>query len=313
MVDLSVSAALPRARLNAAALLRRHGLALALILPAVLVLCAWILVPAINLLWVSLTDYSPGMDTSFVGLRNYTTLIADPEFHAAAIRNVIYVFGVVFLQVAVGLGIALLLDNPIPFRGLFMALLIAPYAVSPIVSVVIWKYMLDPNFGIFNYLLLTVGLPKVPWFSNPTTSMVAVVLVAVWSSFSFTAIVTFAALRAIPAEMVEAARVDGVTRWQLFRYVKFPLILPSLSIVLLFEVIATIREFGIIQTMTGGGPGTSTEIFALYLYRQSFGYFEFGKGAAVGWVMLVVTLLLSAFLVRRSYRGMFPLPAGGGR
>ena len=288
----------------------KNALALLLLLPGVAVLCAWIILPALNLLWVSLTDYSPGLEANFVGPSNYVALLRDPEFHAAALRNIAYVFGVVTLQVSVGLGIALLLDNPIPFRGFFMALLIAPYAVSPIVSVVMWKYMLDPNFGIVNYAFATLGLPKVPWFGNPTTSMIAVVLVAVWTSFSFTAIIAFAALRSIPRELLEAARVDGVTRWQMFCNVRLPLILPSLSVVILFEVITTIREFGIIQTMTGGGPGTSTEIFSLYLYRQSFGYFDFGRGAAVGWIMLAVTLLLSGLLVRRTYRGMFPNSQG---
>lgn len=310
MVELSLSAPRGRAR-SPLHWLAGNGLALLLVLPSIAILVAYILLPALNLLWLSLTDYSPGLDASFVGLDNYVSLIADPAFQAATIRNIVYVFGVVTLQVGVGLLIALLLDNPIPGRALFMALLIAPYAVSPIVAVVMWKYMLDPSFGLVNYVISSAGLPRIPWFANPVTSMLAVVIVAVWSSFSFTAIVAFAALRSIPGEVLEAARVDGATPSQVLLAIKLPLILPALSIVILFEIIYAIREFGIIQTMTGGGPGTSTEIFSLYLYRQAFSYFDFGKGSAVGWIMLLVTLLLSMFLVRRTYRSMFPARKGG--
>lgn len=311
MAELSLARTREQTRMPIVRWLVGNGLALLLILPSIAILIAYIVLPALNLFWLSFTDYSPGLESRFVGLANYTSLIADPAFQAATVRNIIYVAGVVTLQVGVGLLIALLLDNPIPFRAMFMALLIAPYAVSPIVSVVMWKYMLDPSFGLVNYAISSIGLPRVPWFSNPVTSMLAVVIVAVWSSFSFTAIVAFAALRSIPGEILEAARVDGATPAQILFGIKLPLILPALSIVILFEIIYTIREFGIIQTMTGGGPGTSTEIFSLYLYRQAFSYFDFGKGSAVGWIMLLVTLVLSLFLVRRTFRSMFPARQGG--
>jgi multiple sugar transport system permease protein len=312
MAELSLAVpANRRARRPPMRWLAANGLALLLILPSIVIVFAYIVLPALNLLWLSFTDYSPGLDARFVGLSNYVSLLTDPAFQAATLRNIVYVFGVVTLQVGVGLLIALLLDNPLPFRALWMALLIAPYAVSPIVAVVMWKYMLDPSFGLVNYAISSLGIPRIPWFSDPLTSMFAVLVVAVWSSFSFTAIVAFAALRSIPGEMLEAARVDGATPRQILFAIKLPLILPALSIVILFEVIYAIREFGIIQTMTGGGPGTSTEIFSLYLYRQAFSYFDFGKGSAVGWIMLLVTLLLSGVLVRRTYRGMFPVRHGG--
>jgi multiple sugar transport system permease protein len=186
-----------------------------------------------------------------------------------------------------------------------MALIVAPYAVSPIVAVVMWKYMLDPNFGVVNFMIAHAGLPTVAWFTSAGTSMAGIVLIAVWKEFSFVTIVSFAALKAIPGDFVEAARIDGAGYAQVLRHIKLPMILPALAIVTMFRIIYTLREFAIVHTTTGGGPGTSTEILALYLYKEAFRYLNFGAGAATGWLMLVATVLTAGFLVRRTYRGMF--------
>jgi ABC-type sugar transport system permease subunit len=288
---------------------RETALALARISPAIIVLAVIIVLPALDLFWISLNNYSPGIGSDFVGAGNYESLIRDSGFQAAALRSVAYVVGVVLLQLLTGMGIALLLDNALPFRALWTIFLIAPFAVSPIVAVVSWKYLLDPSFGLVNYLITRLGLPPVPWFNGPITSMAGVVIVAVWKGFSFIAIILFAALRAIPSELKEAARIDGATPLQIFRYVKLPLILPALSIVALFEIIHAVREFDIIQTMTGGGPGTSTELFSNYLYRQAFGNFYFGLGASVGWIMLAATVVLASPVIWRTYQRMFTTEA----
>lgn len=296
----AAGAAAPRHRFEANA-----WLAAAFVTPVAVVLAAIVVVPSIQLLWLSFTDASPGMDTQWVGLKNYVRILSDPGFQAALIRNILFVAGVVALEMAVGLGIALLLENPMPLRGLWMALIVAPYAVSPIVAVVMWKYMLDPNFGVVNFMIGHAGLPTVAWFTSAGTSMAGIVLIAVWKEFSFVTIVSFAALKAIPGDFVEAARIDGAGYAQILRHIKLPMILPALSIVTMFRIIYTLREFAIVHTTTGGGPGTSTEILALYLYKEAFRYLNFGAGAATGWLMLVATVLAAGLLVRRTYRGMF--------
>ncbi len=280
-------------------------LAAALLGPVAIVLLAIIVVPSIDLLFMSFTDASPGMDTEWVGWKNYVRILSNPDFQAALLRNVIFVVTVVGLEMLIGLGIALLLENPLPLRGLWMALIVAPYAVSPIVAVVMWKYMLDPNFGVVNFMMGSAGFPTVAWFTSAGTSMAGIIIIAVWKEFSFVTIVSFAALKAIPNDFVEAARIDGAGYPQILRHIKLPMILPALSIVMMFRIIYTLREFAIVHTTTGGGPGTSTEILALYLYKQAFRYLNFGAGAATGWLMLLATLLLAGFLVRRTYRGMF--------
>ncbi len=293
-------AAAPRHRFNAST-----WVAAALLGPVAVVLLAMIVVPSIDLLFMSFTDASPGMETKWIGLKNYAHILSDPEFRAALLRNVLFVVAVVALEMLVGIGIALLLENPVPLRGLWMALIVAPYAVSPIVAVVMWKYMLDPNFGVVNFMIGSAGLTPIAWFTSAGTSMAGIILIAVWKEFSFVTIVSFAALKAIPNDFVEAARIDGAVYGQVLRYIKLPMILPALSIVMMFRIIYTLREFAIVHTTTGGGPGTSTEILAIYLYKEAFRYLNFGVGAATGWLMLLATLLLAGFLVRRTYRGMF--------
>jgi len=279
---------------------------LALLSPLLLALTFFIVVPAFQLLWISLTDLSPGRPAKFVGLDNYAFILTDPAFLAALLRNVLFVFVVVTLEVAVGFGIALVLQTGFVFQPLWFAIILAPFAVSPIVAVVMWKYMLDPSFGIVNYAATSIGLPAIPWMTSAATSMAVIVIVAVWKEFAFTTIVLFAALTAIPNELYEATKIDGASAWQRLVYVKIPLIAPALAVVILFRIIFTLREFGIPWTLTGGGPGTSTEILSIYLYKQAFRYSDFGSGAAIGWLMLGVTVLLSGFLIRRTFRGIFP-------
>jgi len=280
-------------------------LAAALLGPVAMVLLAIIVVPSIDLLLMSFTDASPGMETKWIGLKNYVHILSDPEFRAALLRNVLFVVAVVALEMIVGIFIALLLENPVPLRGLWMALIVAPYAVSPIVAVVMWKYMLDPNFGVVNFMIGSAGLPPIAWFTSAGTSMAGIILIAVWKEFSFVTIVSFAALKAIPNDFIEAARIDGAVYRQVLRHIKLPMIVPALSIVMMFRIIYTLREFAIVHTTTGGGPGTSTEILALYLYKEAFRYLNFGVGAATGWLMLLATLMIAGFLVRRTYRGIF--------
>jgi len=297
----SATAVAGRYRFNA-----NTWLAAALVGPVAIAVLAIIVAPSVELLFMSFTDASPGMETKWVGLKNYTHILSDPEFRAALLRNVLFVVAVVALEMLVGICIALLLENPVPLRGLWMALIVAPYAVSPIVAVVMWKYMLDPNFGVVNFMIGSAGLPPIAWFTSAGTSMAGIILIAVWKEFSFVTIVSFAALKAIPNDFIEAARIDGAVYRQILRHIKLPMILPALSIVMMFRIIYTLREFAIVHTTTGGGPGTSTEILALYLYKEAFRYLNFGVGAATGWLMLLATLMLAGFLVRRTYRGMFP-------
>lgn len=285
---------------------REDYLALAIMALPVTLLLLIIAIPALALLATAFTDYSPGLDAQFIGWDNFVTLFSSSTFYAILGRNIVFVLGVVTLQLLVALGIALLLDNDVPGRRFWMALLIAPFAVSPVVGVVIWKNLLDPSYGVVNYVISGMGLPPVPWMSNPLTSMIAVVIVIVWRGFPFIALILFAAIRAIPLEVKEAARIDGANAFQAFWYVKLPFILPTISILALFETIFAVREFDVIQTMTGGGPGTSTSLLSHYLYRTAFGNFRFGLGAAVGWVMLALTMLLAAFIIWRAYKDMFP-------
>jgi ABC-type sugar transport system permease subunit len=276
-----------------------------LLTPSIGVMVLVILWPSFELLWLSFTNYSPGLGGEFVGLDNYLFILTDKQFLDALVRNIFFVAIVVALEVGLGFAIALLLQYKFPLKRVWLALLLTPFAVSPIVAVTMWKYMLDPTFGIVNYVFSLLHIQPIMWLTTGDTSMAAIIIVAVWKEFAFTTIIMYAALSTVPKELMEAASIDGTTAVQRFFHVTLPLVLPALVVVTLFRVIFTMREFAIPYTMTKGGPGTATEILSIYLYKQAYTYSDYGTGAAVGWIILLVTLACSIFLVRRGYKGMF--------
>ncbi len=276
-----------------------------MLVPIIVLLVVVIVIPGIWAIILSFTQYTPGSTPVFNGIQNYLEIIHDRFFKNALINNLIFVVVVVTLEFLVGLGSALLLNHEFPLQKLWVSLLIAPYAVSEVVACVMWRYMLDPSYGFVNYALSLIGLKPIAWFGTATSSFISVIIVAVWKNFPFIMIIAYSALTAIPQEVIEASKIDGANRWQNFRFIVFQLIKPALLVGLTFRVIFALREFGIIWILTEGGPAGGTEILPIYLYRQTFRYFEYGRGAATATIMLVFTILISIPLVRRMYKEMY--------
>lgn len=276
-----------------------------LLIPILTLLSSVILIPEIWSLFLSFTRYAPGDRPVYVGLKNYVEIAKDPAFLNALFNNIIFIAAVISLEFVIGFGSALLLNHKFPLQKLWVSLVIAPYAISPVVACVIWRYMLDPNYGVVNYALSSFGVTPVLWFGTAISSFVAVVIVDVWIFSPFTMIITYSALTSLPPDLFEASSIDGASGLQTFRFITFPLIVPALLVAVVFRVIFALRTFGIIWILTAGGPARATEILSIYLYKESFRYFHFGKGSAVAWFMLIVTALLSVHIVRKMYRRMF--------
>lgn len=276
-----------------------------LVIPALLLLFLVILVPEIWALILGFTKYEPGGTPVYIGLKNYVEIVKDPLFLNALRNNILFLAVVIFFEFLVGFGSALLLNHKFPLQKLWVSLVIAPYAISPVVACVIWRYMLDPSYGIVNYALSFFNISPIPWFGSAISSFIAVVIVDVWKFSPFIMIIAYAALTSLPLEFLEASRIDGANSWQEFRFIIFPLILPSLLVAVIFRIIFALRTFGIIWILTGGGPGNATEILSIYLYKQAFRYFHFGKGAAVALFMLIITAILSINIVKGLYKRMF--------
>jgi multiple sugar transport system permease protein len=276
-----------------------------LLAPTIVLLSIVILIPELYTLFLSFTEYSPGQNPIIVGVRNYLELVEDSAFLDAIVNNLVYLVLVVFFEFMVGFGSALLLNRQFPFQRILIGLVIAPYAVSLVVAAVIWRYMLDSSSGIINFLISWCGFSPVQWFGSVPTSFSAVIIISVWKNSPFIMMIAYAALMSLPTEVYEAADIDGANFLQKFWLITLPLITPALSVALLFRTVFAIRAFGEIWILTEGGPGRGTEILSVYLYKESFRYFNFGKGSAVAFIMLVITLVLSMPIIRGMYRTMF--------
>lgn len=267
---------------------------LALLAPAQGLVLAVLLVPALYLVWLSFQSSSFGQGASWVGLENYARILADTYFWRSLWNTALIVIVVVHVELLLGLLMALLFASGLPARRLLLACVLAPYAVSEVAAVVMWRYLFDPEVGHVTYALQALGLPPLDWAVSPAHGLVLVALLSVWLHLPFTFMILYAARLAVPTELYEAARIDGASPLQTFRRVTLPLLVPAILIAALFRLIFAFRLFSEVWLLTGGGPARSTEVVAVYLYLEAFRYNAFGAAAATGWLMVLGSLLLAA-------------------
>ena len=281
---------------------RRHWL---MVSPAQALLVLVLFVPALYVFWLSLTRSTYGKLPEWVGLSNYATVLGDPYFWRALWNTAIVVNTIVFVEFALALGVAVLFAGWIPWRKWMIAMVLAPYAITEVVSVVIWKFMMDPYGGPITNALASLGLPPLDWSVEPSHGLALVIVLSVWHHLPFTFILLYTALLGIPRDLYEAAQVDGANAWKQFVRITIPLLVPAMLVALVFRYIFAFRIFSEVWLLTGGGPARTTEVLAVYLYRQAFRYADFGAGAATGWLMLLASLLMGAWYIHLMYKKMF--------
>jgi multiple sugar transport system permease protein len=278
--------------------------AFALVLPAHSLLAAAIVVPAVYIVWLSLTSSSFGRAPSFVGLANYVHVLTDPYFQRALLNTVIVVLVVVHVELIAGLGMALLFARGVPARRWLLAAVLAPYAVSEVSAVAMWRFLFDPDMGPVTLALQALGLPGLDWSVSPLAGLALVSLLSIWLNLPFTFIILYAARLSVPKELYEAAHVDGSSGLQSFIHVTLPLLRPAILIAMLFRYIFAFRLFAEVWLLTQGGPARTTEVVGVYLYLEAFRFNAFGVAAATGWIMVVVSLLLASVYIWRLRRGL---------
>ena len=234
------------------------------------------------------------------GATNFTRLLSDSFFLTAMAHTFIYAACSLTLEFLIGLTLAVVLNGPLRGRGFFRATLLIPMMLPSVVVGVVWRLMLNPNFGAINGTLKYIGVntDALTWTASPKLALFSVIVVDVWQWTPFVFLVLLAGLQAIPQEPYEAALVDGSTRWQTFRHVTLPLLKPALLIVLLLRTMDLLRVFDQIFILTEGGPGFATETISLYIYRAAFRFFDFGYAAAMSFVLLAITNIISALYLR---------------
>lgn len=289
---------------------RGHLLPYAVITPSLLVIGGILGFPLAWLVWLSLQHYGLreliNHQGEWVGLRNYQTILADPLFHQVLVRTLLFTFACVALTVALSTLIALLLLRVRRLvRTVVMSALVFVWATPVIVSVDIWQWMFDFEFGVINYALTHLHLGNFihhNWFDNPVQGWSVFVVIVVWGAIPFVTIVLFAALLQVPGDIVDAAQVDGASAWQRFWYVTAPMLKPVFLIV---TSLSTIWDFGVfnqIYVLLNERPSADYYTIAIYSYRESFGVTQYGLGAAIAVLMVIVLAVITVFYVRETIR-----------
>jgi multiple sugar transport system permease protein len=275
------------------------------LLPGVIVLMAITLYPTFFGVWLSLSKMpvGGGGQTDFVGFRNYSQLLASLEFRESLIATLVFVTGSVFFSFLVGVLLAIFLNRSFYGRSIYMALFILPVVATPVVSGMMWKFMLSAQFGVINYFLSLVGIPEYPWLSTGSTAMMAVIMVDVWQWSPFVMYLMLAAIGSLSKEIEEAAIVDGANKIQLWIQINFPQLIPAASAVILFRIIDAFKAFDTILIMTMGGPGRTTQVLNLTAYLTGFRFFDLGKAAALGIISLIMVITISQVILKVLQRG----------
>jgi multiple sugar transport system permease protein len=284
--------------LAAVAARRRTGALL--VAPALLVLTVVTVGPLLYLVVTSFTplDLTRAGSFYFSGLANYRALVADARFWNSVRVQFVLSAATVSAQLALGLGLALLLHRPLPLREVFRTAFIVPMVLPPIIVAILWKILFTPLLTPLNLLTVPLGVPQPSWLTDPGLALWTIIVADVWEWTPFTVLVLLAALQMMPGEPLEAARVDGASAWQRFRWVTLPLLRPALILAALFRLIDSFKAFPLVFVMTGGGPGVATEPTNYYAYTQAFNHTDIGYSSAMIVVMLAVVLALSAMALR---------------
>lgn len=267
------------------------------LLPALIVIFAVIIFPWLFTLWMSLNDWQMGMSRSFTGLSNYWSLATDDRFLGTIWRTLYFTILGVIAPVILGVFAAEVFHQRFPLRGVLRGIFILPMMTTPVAIALVFIMMYHPQLGILNYLLSLVGIPPQLWIYDPKTVIPALVLVETWQWTPLVMLIVLGGLAALPTEPYESALIDGASRWDMFRYITLPLVMPFLMIAIIIRAIDAVKSFDIIFVMTQGGPGTASETINIYLYLQAFSFFNVGHASAVVVVFFLIIVALAVVLL----------------
>jgi multiple sugar transport system permease protein len=271
-----------------------------LVLPAVVYVVALIGFPLVLGVWYSLTDVTVAREGQFVGLRNFVEVLRDSTFRLAVRNTMIIAVIATLAKITLSVGLAFLMLGAFPGRSVLRTLFVLPWTVPIALSTIDWKWMFHSQYSVINWLLLKGGIIDQPiqWLGTPIAAMAAVIIVSTWRAVPFGAITVLAGLTAVPADVIDAARIDGAGWWSRFQKVIVPIIAPILFITLLFDLIFTLSELVVVYLLTGGGPVDQTQVMATYALQVGVNGSQLGLGAAIALFLLPVQLVLTIVALR---------------
>lgn len=285
----------------------RHLLPFWLILPTIIVLLAIQVYPALYTVWLSLQEREPAGWT-YVGLENFKRLFGMGLFSESVGHTLVFLVGYASLTLTLGFVIALLLSRNVRLTSLYITLLFIPWIVADIIAGLVFRLLVVPDYGLLSGLLqnpaifppngisVLTAVPPRPWFGNfpfpPAPAMIFLIMASAWRALPFVTLLLLAAIQTVPREIIESSRIDGANGWQVVRHIMVPLMLPTLVVALFSLTLSGMNGVGMVFSLTGGGPGTSTEVLSYMLYSIGWRQLQFGRAAALALIIAVINWLL---------------------
>lgn len=278
-----------------------------LLLPALILLALVFAYPILRAFWLSLFTQNLGTQLKLVfsGFSNYGRMMGDGRFWQSMWNTTVFTTASVLLELIIGMGVALVLNQSFKGRGIVRTISLLPWALPTALMGLIWAWVFNDQYGIVNDILLRLGLLKtgISWLGDPTLAMIAVIIADVWKTTPFIALLLLAGLQSISGDLYEAHAIDGASPWQSFWRITVPLLMPQIVIALLFRFAQAFGIFDLIQVMTGGGPAGATETVSIYIYGTVMRYLDFGYGAAlvvVTFLLLVAAVAIAAYFLSKA-------------
>lgn len=282
---------------------KKNGLWVLLFLgPSLLGFLIFIGAPILYSLYISFTDWNLLTAAHFIGLKNYIELFQDSNFWAALRNTLMFIVGYLPSVMIFGLIIALLLNSKIRFKTLFRGIYFLPVVTSWVAVSLVWKWLLNGQYGLVNYFLSLVGIHGPSWLTDPKTAMIAVIITSVWKDIGFIMVLYLGGLQNISPSLYEAAEIDGANGWHSFWNVTFPGLRATTFFVLMISLINSFQVFDQVNIMTGGGPGNATNVMVQNIYNSAFNFFEMGKASAMSWILFLIIFGVSLVQMRGERR-----------
>lgn len=268
-------------------------------LPAVLFVALMVVFPLGYTAWLSLHEWSMSGTTppKWVGLANYAELLVDSRFWEAAWHTIYFSFGVVLIEMVLGVLLAVLLNRSFRFKNLVRTLFLLPMVSTPVAIAMVWMLIFEPTVGLANHLLGLLGIAPQAWLTSSQTVLPSLMLVDIWEWTPMITLIVLAGMTTLPSEPYESAVVDGATRWQIFWKITIPMLIPTIVVAMLLRMIDALKTFDLIYATTQGGPGTASETLNTYGYLLGFGFFKIGLGSALIMLFLLLVALVSLIFV----------------
>lgn len=274
----------------------------AFVAPATIIVLGLSIFPAVWSFFLSLQHWDGFSQPENIGIRNYTYAATDPDLQAAIAHTLLYTLLFVPASVLLGLLLAVALNRRIRFIGIYRTAIFVPFVASAAATGILTTYLFSPQFGLLNNVLRRLGLPQQGWLEDQHQALVVIAIMSLWGSAAFTTVIFLAALQDIPADLLEAATLDGANRRQAFRHVTVPQLAPVILFASIWQAIDALQLFDLVYTTTRGGPLDATQTVVYYLWKQAFQNTSFGYGSAVAWLLFVVTMVITLVVVIVSRR-----------